>query len=514
MAQTARTAKSNSINLRVPNRHPYHYNVGGNPFISWGPRNSMIRALYLANHISNHPMTQTLFISEQLAQFAMHTAYQDIPENVMNRTKYLVLDAIGIAFASTHFEFSKRAMLALAGLSEGSSTVIGMPVTLSLRDAALMNGTLVHGLDFDDTYLPGSMHLTSSAVPCALGVGAGVKASGRDMLIAAALGMEISARLAAAGKGGFQQAGFHPTSAAAIFGCALITSRLWKLNAEQAVLAQGIALSSASGTMKPMLDGAWTKRIHPGTAASSAITAAALARQGYIGPRECYEGTFGFYAMYLGEYAKNADLALITSDLGKTWEFARATIKLFPACHQTHAFVNAAIKLSREHRFVPDDIHSIKALIAKQGVLMICEPLADKKAPVDAYSAQFSLPFQIARALLHGKFGLTDLENVALKDPATLALARKMEYEIDPNAGFPKYRTGEVIVTLKNGTQLRCRENILPDDLVPAEEIRRKFFDNTDLVMSRSRAESICDAVLNLEDEADSGKFAGLLQSS
>lgn len=458
-------------------------------------------------------MKSTSFISQKLAQFAVQTAYDAIPAEVIRRTKYLFLDAIGIAFASTHYEFSKRALLALAGLGDGPNTVIGMPVTLSLRDAVLMNGTLVHGLDFDDTYLPGSMHLTASAVPCALGVAAHVKASGRDMLVAATLGMEVAARLAAAGKGSFQEAGFHPTGVAGAFGCTLITSRLWKMNVEQAVLAQGIALSSAAGSMQPVQDGSWTKRIHPGLAAASSITAAALARQGYIGPQECYEGTFGLYSMYLGSYVKNVDYSLITADLGKTWECSRATIKLFPACHQTHAFLNAAIKLAQEQTFKADDVQSIKALIAKQGVLMICEPLEAKRTPADSYNAQFSLPYQIACCLSRGEFGLGDLEASALKDAKTLELSRKMEYEIDPNAGFPKFRSGEVVLTLRNGKQVSRRENIMPDDLIGEEQIRSKFFSNAGLVMSKARAESICDAVLGLEHEPDVSRFAALLKS-
>jgi 2-methylcitrate dehydratase PrpD len=452
-------------------------------------------------------------ISEKLARFAVEKAAKDIPGDVVRRAKYLFLDAIGIAFASTHFEFSKRAAMGLAGLGEGSSTVIGMPITLPLRDAALMNGTLVHGLDFDDTYLPGSMHLSASAIPNSLAVAASVKASGRDMLIAASIAMEVSARVAAGGKGWFQQAGFHTTGVAGIFGCALGTSRLWGMPLEQAITAQGIALSYASGSARPLQDGSWTKRIHPGIAASSSITAAALARQGYVGPKETYEGVFGLYPSYLGEYAKLADYPLVTEKLGEVWEFTRATIKLFPACHQTHAFVNAAIKLHNEGQFKPEDIVSIKALIAKQGVLMICEPLEVRKTPADAYSAQFSLPYQIARGLLNGSFGLTDLEGDALKHADTLKLAKIMEYEIDPNAGFPKFRTGEVVLTLKNGKEVRARENIMPDDPFSESEVERKFLSNASMVMSPARAAQVCDAIMNLEKEEDVSRFAKLLGS-
>lgn len=450
-------------------------------------------------------------ISEKLAAFANRTVYDDIPPEVVGRTKYLILDALGIAFASSCYEFAQRALLALSGLGGGCNTVIGMPVKLSLRDAALMNGTLVHGLDFDDTYLPGSMHLTASAVPCALGVGADIGASGREVLTALAIGMEASARVAAAGKGGFQQAGFHPTGVAGTFGCTLLASRLWKMNIEQMVLAQGIALSTACGTVQPMLDGTWTKRMHPGWAASSSITSAAMARQGYLGPKESYEGKFGLYALYLGEYAKNADQILIAEKLGETWEFSRTSIKLFPACHQAHAFMNAAIKIAGEHVIAPAEVESVTALIAKQGIAMVCEPLEVKRAPQDSYAAQFSLPYTVACCLLRGGFALADLEPAYLKDSKTLELSRKLQYEIDPKAGFPKYRSGEIIVTLRDGKQLRRRENIMPDEPVPDADIERKFFRNAEMVMSRTRAQEIMEAVLALENESNVRRVVELL---
>jgi 2-methylcitrate dehydratase PrpD len=456
-------------------------------------------------------MVSTPVVSEQLAAFANRISYDDIPTQISRRAKHLILDALGIAFASSRYEFATCALLALSGLSSGSSTVIGTPVRLSLRDALLMNGTLIHGLDFDDTYLPGSMHLTASAVPSALGVGAEIGASGRDVLAALAIGMEVSARVAAAGKGGFQQAGFHPTGVAGTFGCTLLTSRLWNMSTDQMVVAQGIALSTASGTVQPMLDGTWTKRMHPGWAASSAITAAAMARQGYLAPRESYEGKFGLYALYLGEYAKNADHSVITEALGEVWEFARTSIKLFPACHQAHAFMNAAIKIAKGHAVEPAQVTSVKALIARQGINMVCEPLAVKRAPDSSYAAQFSLPYTVACCLRRGAFGLADLEPAALEDFSTLELSRKLEYEIDPKAGFPAYRSGEIIVELRNGEQLRQRENIMPDDVIADSDIERKFFSNAEMVMSRDRAQQIMAAILDLDNEPNVRRVVDLL---
>ncbi len=438
-------------------------------------------------------------IARTLASFIADYEGSRIPAEVRDRAKYLMLDAIGIAFASTRFEFAHRALAGLRELGNGDYEVIGMSPKLALRDAVMLNGILVHGLDYDDTYLPGSIHLTASCVPTALGMAARMQASGKDLLTACALGLEVGARLGAAGNGGFLRAGFHATSVVGTFACTLVAGRLMQMSAQQLAMAQGIALSMASGNMQPMQDGSWTKRMHPGWSGAAAITAASLARRGFVGPAEAYEGRFGLFPHFLGEHFKNANLALVSDKLGERWEFPRASIKLYPACHQSHAFMNAAIALRKEHQVQAEDVESIRALVAAPAVPLICEPLEAKRAPTSSYAAQFSLPYGIACCLVRGKFGLGELEESAYSDPALLSLARKVGYEIDPNSGFPKFRSGEVIIRTQGGRELSRRESVLPDEPAAAAEIVEKFMENAKLVMSPSRAKQIRDALLNVE---------------
>src|SRR5262249_46603223 len=149
---------------------------------------------------------------EELARFAGGFAADRIPAAVMERAKYLILDAVGIALASTTYDFAHRAMTAIASLAgAGEAAVIGLPAKLPPRDAALMNGILVHGLDFDDPHSGGVIHATASLLPTVLAVGARHRASGREMLAAYVLGVEVAARLGAVAKGAFHQVGFHPT---------------------------------------------------------------------------------------------------------------------------------------------------------------------------------------------------------------------------------------------------------------------------------------------------------------
>src|SRR5947207_1111539 len=183
-------------------------------------------------------------IAEELARFVGTVSADAIPLAVLARAKHLILDAVGIALASTTFDFARRALIAIAGLAgTGDTAVIGMAARLPPRDAALMNGILIHGLDFDDTHTGGVIHATSSVLPTVLAVGARHRTGGRAMLAAYVLGVEAAARLGAVAKGGFHQVGFHPTGLVGAFACALAAGRLMGLSEKQLTMAQGIALS-------------------------------------------------------------------------------------------------------------------------------------------------------------------------------------------------------------------------------------------------------------------------------
>jgi 2-methylcitrate dehydratase PrpD len=438
-------------------------------------------------------------ITEQVSQAVAASHWEQIEASVKERLKLIFLDAVGTALAASRYPFAPVALEALSSLGAGESCVIGMPQKLALRDAVVMNGILVHGLDYDDTYLPGSVHLSASCVPTLLGLGTQLKVSGKEIIMAGLWGLEISARVAQAAKGGFVNAGFHATGIAGIFGSTVAASRLMGLSAEAHTLALGVALSLTSGTLQPLQEGSWTKRLHPGWAASSGITAAAFARSGYLGPKQAFEGTFGLFNCFLGVNRSTADLTCVMEGLGERWEFMRTSIKLFPACHQLHAFMNAGIALAQQASFTADNVESVRALISEAAIDLVCEPLQSKLRPQTSYSAQFSLPYAIACVLSRGAFGLKDIEATAYTDEAVLALAQKVQYEIDPHAGFPKTRSGEIIVKMKDGRQWRQREDIFPDEPASAEAIMTKFKQNTQALVGESRSLQIMELILQME---------------
>ncbi|MBG9386400.1 MmgE/PrpD family protein [Caenimonas aquaedulcis] len=445
-------------------------------------------------------------VSQTLADFAAGLRLEEVPAAVSERARYLALDALGVALASSRKDFARIALNGVQAMGDtGTNEVVGMGAGLTLRDAILMNGLLVHGLDYDDTYLPGSIHLCATNVPAAFGVAAQRHASGRELLAALVVGLEAGARIAQAGLGNIHKAGFHPTSVCGAFSSSLVAGRLMGLNTKQLTLAQGIALATASGTVQPMQDGTWTKRFHPGWAAASGVVAAHMAQAGYTGPSLAYEGPMGFYNAFLGALAKEARPAMVGAQLGERWEFPTASIKLYPACHHMHAFVNAArdIREQMVGSLRAEDIESVHALVASVAVPLVCEPAAEKYAPATDYIAQFSLQFSIACGLLRGAFGLGELEPAVRTDPSLVALARKVTYEVDPASGFPKSRTGEVIVRLRDGRVLRARNEILPQEPASNEEIVAKFMENARTAVAPAKAAELCELLIGLEQQKD-----------
>lgn len=440
-------------------------------------------------------------IAQTLAAFAARLHAHDIPASVLERARHLILDAVGIAHASTHYDFAHRSLSAMQELSgPGANTpVIALAARLAPRDAMLMNGILIHGLDYDDTHAAGVIHATASTFPCALGTAAQAGLDGEAMLAAYVCGMEVGARLASVAKGGFHQVGFHPTGLVGAFACTLVAGRLLGLNEAQMASAQGIALSMASGSLEFLQDGAWTKRMHPGWAASAGLTAATMARHGFVGPKQVYEGRFGLFNSHLGPLARDGDLSLATAGLGEVWELAKVNVKPLPACHFTHACADAAVALRERHGLRPEQIKSVRALVPAEVVKTVCEPVATKKRPQNSYDAQFSIPYIVATALMRGRFGLAELDDAALHDEHTLALASKVEFEVDPDSPFPKYYSGEVVVTLDDGRELRQREHVnrgSEERPISNAEVVRKFDENMALVAAPARAARVRERVL------------------
>jgi len=462
-------------------------------------------------------------IAARLGAFAHGLRLDQVPPEVSLRARHLMLDAIGCGLAARGEDFATRLYGAVADLAggpvAGGAGVVGFGDRLPLRDAALLNGMLMHGLDYDDTHMSGIVHLTVSVLPTLLAIGGRRNASGATVLAAYIAALESGARLASAAAGGFHHQGFHPTRVVGVFASAIAAGRVLGLAPGAIARAQGIALSLASGSLQFLEDGAWTKRMHPGWAAQAAISAATIAAHDIPAPLAAYEGRFGLYRLYLGAaVGADVDLALATAGIGADgscapWELTQIAVKPFAICHFSHACADAAIAMHRRG-VDPARIRSVEARMPAGAMPVVCEPVAAKRRPTSDYDAKFSLPYAVASGLLRGKLGLRELTPAAFTDPAALALMDRVECSVDPASTFPRHYTGEVVVTLDDGTTLDERQAINrghAERPLLDVEVRDKFFDNATLHFSRAHAQAICDAVLALDRAASVTTLEDLL---
>jgi len=456
------------------------------------------------NSADNRRVVETAPIPARgLAEFVAGLRLAQVPKPVRERACLLMLDAIGVGLAARRYPFAERALAGASALGgEGASTVIGCRERLPLRDAALVNGVLLHGLDFDDSHLTAIIHPTVTCLPAAFGVGEAQRASGADMLAAYIAGMECAIRIGASVHGGFHHVGFHATGVISHFSAALVAGRLLGLDPDALVRAQGIAASTAGGVQVFLEEGAWTKRLHPGWGAVAGITAATLAKNGFFGPSRAYEGRFGLFETHLQEHASAVELERITSGLGRVWELPHTSIKPYPICHFIHGAAEAAIRLHRELQPTPASLGEIRVRIPKDTLPIVAEPVATKTEPANDYDAKFSAQYVVATCLLKGRIGLAELTEEARNDPVVRALARRVVVEADPETGYPKYMSGGVCLTATDG---RRHDAYVPinngsgERALDADGIAEKFFASAELSVPHAKAQRIRDAVLALE---------------
>ena len=237
-----------------------------------------------------HPATS---VAEQLAERIVALDTAQLPAAVRTKCEDLALDVIGLAVTARGEDYIKAA---LGGWDDdGPCTAIGHERTLSASGAAFVNGTAVHGEDFDDTFEGGPVHAGAVIVPGVLAACERHNQDGASALVGIAMGVETLCRLSLVAPKQVHKAGFHPTAVLGAMAAAAGIGAALKLDRRQIVDALGIAGSMASGIIEYLAEGAWTKRLHPGWAAQAGLRAALLAKHGFLGPRTVFEGTHGFF---------------------------------------------------------------------------------------------------------------------------------------------------------------------------------------------------------------------------
>ncbi len=446
-----------------------------------------------------------------LAQHICHTTYADLPENAIVASRRDLLDTLGAMLGGSNAPGIDTFLGLLRrwdGAAESRVLLVGAQVPAP--QAAWVNAAMGHALDFDDTYdRGGSIHPGVSTLAAALATAdmlGGV--TGRDLLLAITLGLDVSCRLALAAT---LERGWHRTSAIGIFGATAAVGKLLGLSPEQLHHAFGIAYSQAAGNRQCILDGSLTKRLQAGQAASGAVLSGLLAQDGFTGADGVFAGQLGFYPLY---QPQGYDIEPITEGLGVHFRGTEISFKPYPCGRNNHALLDAALSLYLQlglHAVSPGDIVEITVHTNPQTYERELGPRAIRR-PTQVVEAQFSLPFLVATALLKGRVGIADVATVT--DAPVLALAERVSGTVQEDAppGWSR-----LSIRLADG---RCAEQETgipsgaPENPLSDAQLEAKFRDcatHARRPLSDGQVDRILDAVSHLAEVSETTTLMRLL---
>lgn len=441
-------------------------------------------------------MMQVKTISEQIADFILPLHLSDIPPQVVAYGKLLLNDTFGVAMSCQELEHAAAVRNTILELGScPRCTLWGTDKKASLPDAVLYNAALIHGADYDDTHVASIVHPSASVVSTALTVGELAGSTGEEMMTAIIGGWEIIVRLGLAARGRFHDIGYHGTGIVASFAAACVAAKLLGDSRETLVNALGICGSQSAALQEFLQDGSWTKKIHPGWGAHSAIYALTMARHGYVGPKKVLEGKFGMWMTHCGGVD---GLQEEFSDLMERWHTTEITVKLYPVCHMTHSFIDCMMALMSEHGFTPEDIEDAECRIETRCYHIVCTPREAKVRPATDYMMRFSLPYVVAMAAIYKRVSPWEINLDYAADPKVCALMDRIRCVDDNGKANPGYFPGYLTVTLKDGrTFVRDQRYEMGTAQNPLnlDAVNKKFMDNLSPFYTPEQIAAIMDKV-------------------
>ena len=357
-----------------------------------------------------------------LARHVCRTGHADLPASAVESARRDILDTFGCMLGGSGSPgIDELCAVASHWGGREESRVLLRGIRLPAPQAALLNASMGHALDFDDTLdTGGSIHPGVSVLGSVLAVADSLRGiKGRDVLLATALGLDISCRVAFAST---LDRGWHRTAAMGVFGATAAAGKLIGLTAEEMLNAFGIAYSHAAGTRQCILDGALTKRMQAGQAASAGVFSAVLAQTGFTGAHNIFNGRFGFLELYQPD---GHDASLLLRDLGAVFHGEALSYKPYPCGRPLHAAIDAALAARAALGITrAEDIEAVTIEADPAGHADQFGGAPAKRRPTQVVEAQFAQPFLVATALVHGKVGIADVDG--LGDAAVLALADRI----------------------------------------------------------------------------------------
>ncbi len=449
-------------------------------------------------------------LTARVAEFVVNTRFSEIPDGTSELGKKSILDGLGLALSGSKAETAGLIEQYVKSLGCGSTgaTVLGSATKLPARFAALVNGVAMHVDDFDDTQLAAAkdrvygllVHPTVCVLPAALATAEVGGKSGKDLLVAYQVGVEVECKIAEAISPRHYEDGFHSTGTCGVFGGTSACARLKGLDVAYTVRAFAIAASHAAGLRENF--GTMMKPFQAGHATESGVASVDLAALGWTGAEQILEAQRGFFHAYGGGY----DPSAIVDRLGKPWTFENpgVSIKPFPSGSLTHPGMTELLRLIRANSIRAGDVVQVEV-----GTNRNMPNTLIHHHPTTGLQAKFSMEFCMAILLLDGRADQTKFTDAVANRPDVQEMIRRVRFYTDPDAekaGYDKMTT-ILKITLKDGRTISGRADFgkgSPANPMSFDEVAEKFLGCAAFAeWPASKAERVIAMVRKLEDLSD-----------
>lgn len=438
-------------------------------------------------------------IAIELAQRIRALRYEDLPPEAIQWAKVGILDYVGVTLAGSREPAARLVADALGGPVAGAATVFGTNQRASALEAALINGTASHALDFDDCNNTFGGHPSAPILPALFASADAAGADGRQFILAYVAGFETETKIALGVHFHHYEKGWHPTATLGVFGSAAASAKLMGLDEERTATALAIAASMSSGLKANF--GTMVKPLHVGHCSRNGLFAAQLARAGYTANAlTVFEHKQGFLNVFNGE--GTYDAARILARWADPFDIVNPgiAIKQYPCCGSTHPALDAMLALVREHDLKPDEVTRIDSWTHKRRLEHTNRP--DPQSPLDA---KFSVQYCLARALTDRAIRIEHFEGDTYRDPAVRSVLPRVHAAVYGTAQFPaeNHFGAEVKVTTKDGRTLAAKVDKplgrTAQNPLPAELLKEKFENCAMRVLGRDATDQLHAAIQDFD---------------
>jgi 2-methylcitrate dehydratase PrpD len=449
-----------------------------------------------------------------IAEFVSQLRYEDIPQEVKERIRLLMLDSLGCALYGAHLQWSRILQDTLGALdTTAACRVWGTPRKLSAPHAALVNGTQVQGFELDDVHRQGVLHVGAVVLPALFAVAElRPSISGREFLTAAVAGYEIGPRVGICMGPEHIGQGWHSGATLGVFSAAAGAARGLRLDKEKTIHALGIAGTQAAGLMAAQY-GAMVKRMHAGRSSQSGLYGALLAREGFTGIVDVLESEYGGFCSTFSRSQDRFNLEELTRGFHEVWQTMGIALKFYSCVGSNHTTLDAIRDMQAQRPFGAAEVKRIVV----RGSQVTMDHVGWKYRPEGLTSAQLNLPFCVATLLLEGDCFVDQFDESVVADARRMALADRVEVEHDAEitARGSKFRhMVRVEAHLNDGTRMErtvefargSERNFAAESLIVD-----KFEKLASKALPAGKVREIRDAMLALEKETDVRRIVDLM---